>query len=222
MSFIPSAGELIHAGVFYKSFNNPIQLSILGGLQDKSFSFINGTRAQVGGVELDVRKNLHFLDDKFGTRFLKNLVVVGNLSVAKSEVTIDSAFAKRQGADVVLKGPMQGQSDVVINAGLFYQNDSAGIQGSVLYNYYSPRLYAVGRTNEGSIGELGFHSLDVVLSKMFAKHYTVSFGIQNLLDQSIRFYEDRNLDNKFDAKNDNPFKTYKPGQYFTLAVKMRF
>ncbi len=219
--YYPSVGELIHAGLFYKKFKNPIQQSILGGLQDKAFSYINGSSAYVAGLEIDARKNLDFLDDKLNTGFLKNFVLVGNLSLAKSELIIDSTYASEQGADVVQKGPLQGQSDYVVNAGIFYQNDSNGVQGSLLYNVYSPRSYAVGRRLDGSIGELAFHSLDLNLSKVFAKHYTLTIGIQNLLDQSIRYVEDTNLDNKF-TSTDNPFTTYKPGRYFTLGIRVRF
>ncbi len=218
--YYPSAGELVHAGIFYKRFKNPIQQVIVVGVSDKSFTFRNGQDAYVAGFELDVRKNLSFLDDKFGTKFLKNIVLVGNLSLSKSELTIDTSRVRL----AVPKGPLQNQSDYVVNAGIFYQNDSLALQGSLLYNYYSPRLYAVGTIGGGygSIGELGFHSLDFTLSKSFYKHYSFTVGVQNLLDQTLTFVEDVNQDNKFDKTKDTPFTNYKPGRYFTVGVKLRF
>ncbi len=225
--FYPSAGELIHAGVFYKSFKNPIQrvfASNVAGSGD--FTFINGTKAYVAGLEIDVRKNLMFLDDKLGTSFMKNLVLVGNVAVSKSQLTVDSVDKARQDALTISKGPFEGQSNFVINTGLFYQNDSLGFIASLLYNYYSPRAYALGynilSTGVGSIGEAGFHSLDFNLSKVFVKHYTLTLGVQNLLDQQIRLIQDTNLDNKFDVKTDKPFRNYSPGRYFTVGVKIRF
>ena len=220
--FYPNPSELIHVGAFYKSFKNPIQQITLGGYADPYFSFMNCTKAYVAGVEVDVRKNLMFLDDKLGTGFFKNFVLVGNVSLGKSELTIDSTYGAEHNGNVVLKGPLQGQSNYVANAGFFYQNDSLGLLASVLYNVYSPRVYAIGTSGDGSIGELAFHSFDASVSKIFAKNYTLTFGVQNLLNSSVRLYEDTNQDNKFDSKTDMPYKTYKPGQYFTLGIKVRF
>jgi outer membrane receptor for ferrienterochelin and colicin len=219
--YYPEQGELLHIGLFYKSFKNPIQTVLLGGSSEKQFTAINGTKAYVVGLEIDVRKNLIFLDDKLSTHLFRNLVLVGNVSLGKSELTVDPEDAHRQSADVVEKGPLQSQSNYVVNTGLFYQNDSLGLQGSLLYNVFSPRIFAVGRRVDGSIGELAFHSLDLSFSKTVAKRFTVTAGVQNLLDAQVRFYQDINLDNKFDTKNDKPFQTYKPGQYFTLGLKVR-
>lgn len=215
--YYPSTGELIHVGAFYKDFKNPIQQIVLGGYGDPYFSFMNFSKAHVAGAEIDVRKNLGFVSSA-----LCNLSLVGNMSIATSEVSADSTYAARHNAQIVLNGPMQGQSNVVINAGLFYQNDSLGLQGSILYNSFSPRVYAIGRQMEGNIGELAVHTLDVTLSKFFLKRFTFMAGVQNLLNAEVRLYEDTNLDNRFDTKNDKPYKTFKPGQYFTLGLKMRF
>ena len=218
--YYPSAGELIHAGVFYKEFKDPIQQVIVPGLSDKAFTFRNGKSAYVAGVELDVRKNLEFLDNSFGTRFLRNITLVGNLALSKSLLKIDTSKI----LNAVPEGPLQNQSNYVINAGIFYQNDSVGLQGSLLYNVYGPRLYAVGTTGGayGSIGELAFHSLDITLSKTFYKHYMFTFGIQNLLGQTIQFVEDVNGDNKFEKGKDTPFTNFKPGRYFTAGIRLRF
>lgn len=218
--FYPSAGEVFQAGVFYKKFKNPIQqaMGYYGG--DLSFSYVNGSTATSYGLELDARKNLMFLDDKIGTGFLKNFTIVGNLTLAKSDLTIDSSITT---TDLNKKATLEGQSNYVINFGAFYQNDTLGLQGSLLYNVYGPRLYAIGTTTDDpNIGELAFHSLDFTLSKTFFKHYNVNFGVQNLLDQTFRFRNDTNRDNKFDDKNDTPFTSAKPGRYFSFGLRVRF
>ncbi|XZF14006.1 TonB-dependent receptor domain-containing protein [Chitinophagaceae bacterium MMS25-I14] len=215
----PSSGELIHAGVFYKSFTNPIQqIRINTSGENGSFTFVNGQKAYVAGVELDVRKNLHFLDDAFGSKIFKNLVLVGNLSLSKSEVTVDTTVV--EGA--IHKSRFQGQSDYVVNAGLFYQNDDNGLQGSVLYNIYGPRLFSLGSKDNESIGEMPFQSLDISLSKTFAKKYIISLGVQNLLGQTVRFVEDVNQDNKFNSSDkDFTYSSYKPGRYVSFGVKVK-
>lgn len=216
----PSAGEVFQAGVFYKRFKNPIQqaLGYFGG--GPSFTYINGATAKSYGIELDARKNLEFLDDKLSTGFLKNFTIVGNVTLSKSELKIDSNVKT---ADFIKKSTMEGQSNYVMNVGAYYQNDPLQLQASLLYNVYGPRLYALGTTSDDpSIGELPFHSLDFTVSKIISSHYVFSFGVQNLLNQTLSFVNDTNRDGKFDQKNDTPFNYWKPGRYFTLGIKVKF
>lgn len=221
--FYPSQGEMIQVGGFYKTFQNPILRAIIpggsGGGKDKNFTFINGKDAFCYGFELDVRKNLGFLDSKIGSNFLKDLTLIGNFALTKSEITIDTSTFLKQ----IEKSTIQGQSPYVINAGLYYQNLKNGYQGSLLYNVFGSRMYAVGTQNigEGSIGELPFQSLDLSISKQFKKHYIISFGIQNILNAKVRFYQDINNDNKFDTKEDKDQISYRPGSYYTLGVRIK-
>lgn len=218
----PAAGEMIQVGGFYKSFTDPIQRIIVpgSGSDSRTFTFINANSAYCMGVELDLRKNLSFVDDLAKTNVFRNFTLVGNLTLAKSEMSIDSSKIK----NVTPKSTIQGQSSYIVNAGLFYQSDSNGFQGSLLYNVFGPRMYAVGTTVSGgeSIGEMPFQSFDFVLSKVFHKHYSVNIGIQNLLNARVLFMKDINRDNKFDAKNDLDYKSYYPGRYYTIGVKIKF
>ncbi|PZF73488.1 TonB-dependent receptor [Taibaiella soli] len=215
----PSAGEMIHIGGFYKSFKDPIQQIVIpgSGSDSKAYTFANGKSAYMYGVEIDVRKNLGFFDDKFGTNVFKNFVFVGNLSLSKSELSLDSQRIKK----IIPKTTMQGQSPYIVNTGFFYQNEKAALQGSLLYNVFGPRMSSLGTTDDPSEGELPFQSLDFSISKTFARYYNISFGVQNLLDQSVRYVQDINRDNKFDKNNDRNLYSYKPGRYFTLGVKIK-
>ncbi len=213
----PSPNELIHVGAFYKHFKDPIQqVSYYSG--GRGFTIINATSAYCYGLELDARKNLNFLDDRLGSKnIFSNLTLVANVAVSKSELKIDT----QRVTDLVPTTPLEGQSNYIVNTGFFYQSDSLGLQASLLYNVYGPRLYSIGTVNDGNIGELAFHSLDLSLSKTIYKHYQINFGVQNLLDQSYRFVLDGNRDNKFKS-DDLLYSRYAPGRYFTLGVRVRF
>jgi hypothetical protein len=52
---------------------------------------------------------------------------------------------------------LQGQSPYIVNAGLYYQNDTIGLQASLLYNVYGPRIYAIGNQYYPNIGEMPKH-----------------------------------------------------------------
>jgi outer membrane receptor protein involved in Fe transport len=85
-------------------------------------------------------------------------------------------------------------------------------------------MYAIGTDDAGgeSLGEMQFQSLDFTLAKSFLKHYGVNIGVQNLLNSRMWFMKDANRDNKFSSKDDKDFRTYYPGRYFTLGVKIKF
>ncbi len=217
--YYPAPGDMVQAGLFYKSFKDPIQrvIVIFG---DLDYTYINANTAYCYGFELDFRKNLEWVDKKIGTKFLKDFSLIGNLSLVKSQVTIDTAQINQ----VMPHAPLQGQSPYIVNAGLFYQNADNGFQGSLLYNVSGPRIFVIGNFNPGSqsFGEMPFQSFDFIVSKTFHKHYLLNFGIQNILGSRVVFMEDINKDNKFDTKHDREVRTYYPGRYYTLGIKIKF
>lgn len=215
----PATGEMIHAGVFYKSFKNPITATILPGSGDNRLStFINAKDAYCMGLEIDMRKNLSFADNWLGTKMFKDLTFVGNLSLIKSEMHIDDTTT----GNPYTTTPLQGQSPYVVNLGLFYQNDTAGLQASVLYNVFGPRMMLLGSVSAPSVYELPFQAFDITVSKTFYKHYTISFAAQNILDQKRSFVQDLDRNSKVDGVHDLKATLYKPGRYFTVGVKIRF
>ncbi len=221
--YYPSAGEMIHVGAFYKSMKNQIQriIDYQTGGDNKTLTFINGKTAYVTGLELDIRKNLVFIDNKLGTKFFKDISFVGNFAFSKSESKVDTSLVHGQ----IPVSTLQGQSPYVVNMGAYYQNDLLGLKGSILYNVFGGRLYATGTVqNSGeSIGEAPFQSLDCTISKTFKKHYILNLGVQNLLDSKVSFVKDINRDNKFDPNTvDRQYKLYSPGRYFTIGLKVNF
>ncbi len=219
----PSNGELIQVGGFYKTFRNPIQRVLVPASSSgdsRTFTYINADNAYCYGLELDVRKNLVQLDDLLGTDVFKDLTIVGNLTLAKSEFTVDTSVVN----GAITKAPIQGQSPYIINAGMFYQNEGNGFQGSILYNVAGPRIYAIGTNDPGgeSLGEMQFQSLDATISKLFLGHYGISVGVQNALGSRVLFMKDSNRDKKFDGKHDRDFRTLYPGRYYTVGVKIKF
>jgi outer membrane receptor protein involved in Fe transport len=210
---------MVHAGVFYKSFKAPIQRVVLAsGGSGREFSFINTDKAYSAGVEVEARKDFSFLDSWFNTKMFQNFTLVGNVALIKSEQTV-----KTDTSNQLKNAPLQGQSPYMLNVGLFYQNDSLGLQGSILYNVYGARMYALGTLQDESTGELPFHSLDLVVAKYFFKHYMLNIGVQNLLDDTLYLVSDINNDSKFEkGGGDRLFQSYKPGRYFTVGVKIKF
>lgn len=220
----PATGEMVHVGAYYKQFKDPIQQIIVGGnssADSRSYTFTNADKATCMGLEIDARKSLFFLDDVFKTNVFKNFTIVANAAFIKSSLTLGNSSVL---SSQLPNTPLQGQSPYMVNAGVFYQNDTLGFQASVLYNVFGQRIYLLGDTVVPSVGELPFRSLDVVVSKTFFKRINLNFGIQNLLNSSITRVQDFNMNNKFEkneATGDRLVYTYKPGRYFSLGLKLR-
>src|SRR5262249_48056819 len=109
----PAVGEMVHAGVFYKSFKDPIQRAIIdnGGADNKSLTFINVNSGTLMGMEIELRKNLAFADKFLGTNWIQYFTLVGNLTLSKSAINItDTVLINR---NYIENSVMQGQSPYI-------------------------------------------------------------------------------------------------------------
>ena len=88
-------------------------------------------------MEVDIRKDLEFIG-------LRNFMLNLNGSWIKSKVSFDSENSLEHDR------PMQGQSPYLVNAGLFYQTEKAGVMAGVLYNRIGKRIVGIeGRHRAG-------------------------------------------------------------------------
>lgn len=213
----PSEGENIHIGAFYKHFNNPIETYILNGTSEIQYSFRNSKSAYAYGVELDVRKNLSFI----GTEtFFKDLTVLLNASLIKSEVDVSGTFAWNT------KRSLQGQSSYVINTGIYYQNDPLGLQISALYNVFGPRIVFVGFRNGENrypdIVEMPRNTIDLTITKKISKRFSVNAGVSDLLNQQFIWLQDFNSNGKYERNTDERLLSYRRGSYYTVGLRFSY
>jgi outer membrane receptor protein involved in Fe transport len=218
----PETGEMVHVGLFYKDFKKPIQRVVAdASASNRAYSFANIKSAYAAGIEIDVRKNLGIIDDLLKTNVFNHFSIVGNIALIKSEMAIDSL---KGNIKQLSKSPLVGQSLYMYNVGLFYQYDAIGLQGSILYNVFGPRVFALGTDNHiaESIFEMPFRGFDFTIQKTFFKHYSLNFGVQNLLNSRNLMMKDINRDNRIDDMHDRVFESYYPGRYYSLGVKVNF
>ncbi|MBI1223134.1 MAG: TonB-dependent receptor plug domain-containing protein [Bacteroidetes bacterium] len=160
-----SNGEMLSFGLFYKKFTNPIE-SVVIPTTNLAYSFANAPGAYSYGLEVDVRKNLSFLDTMLGSKVFSNLSVIANATLIKSKVLL--------GNNIVTWNPtraLQGQSPYAFNVGMFYKSDSAGLSLSVLYNIVGPRIAYVGSDQYPDVIEMPRGILDVNLTKCNTPQY---------------------------------------------------
>lgn len=211
--FYPRPGENITFGVFYKKFVNPIEVYFIPGVGSggtRSFTWGNAPVANNYGAEVEFRKKL----DQTKVPVIKDLGIVSNAAFIRSVIELDSIGTTR---------PMMGQSPWIINAGLFYQNDSIGLQINAMYNVIGPRVIIVGVPGVPEVYEMPRHQIDLSIIKTFGakKNIDVRLNITDLLNQENLLMQDANNDGKLDRATDQRMQYYKRGTYFTFGVNVR-
>lgn len=212
--FYPSEGEVISLAAFYKQFTNPIEARILNAGSGIAFGVGNAEKAFSRGLELEMRKSLKGLAS---SKFVDNLTLLLNASIIDSDVK--TGFSGQSSDSRFL----QGQSPYLINAGVYYNDNESNLSANVLYNVVGSRIFLVG---DGvvfpTVYEMPRNVIDLNVTKGFGKHIEVKVGIQDLLNQPFRFYNDTNNDKKIETGKDDVFRTYKRGTTSTIGINYKF
>jgi outer membrane receptor for ferrienterochelin and colicin len=184
----PAAGEMFTVGVFYKTFDNPIE-SIYqeAGGGTSLFSFQNVAKATAFGFEIEGRKKLS-----------KRFTLQANGSYINSKIDDAALNVSRQ---------LQGQSPYIINTGLLYDVVEKGFNATVLFNQVGKRIYLVGDIQAGAgspdVYENPRALVDFQISKKFSNNKAeIRFTISDLLNQRQIFYQNNNSNTEYDKTND--------------------
>jgi len=202
--FYPSAGEMFTVGIFYKSFENPIESIFQEGAGGSSlFSFQNVSKATAFGFEIETRKKLS-----------KRFTVQANGSYINSK--IDDAALNVSRA-------LQGQSPYIINTGLLYDVLEKGFNATVLFNQVGKRIYLVGDIQAGAgapdVYENPRALIDFQISKKFSNNKAeIKFTIADLLNQRQIFYQNNNSNTDYDNANDATRFSRKFGTTYGVTI----
>jgi TonB-dependent receptor len=202
----PKAGEVLTAGVFYKNFDNAIEQYLNGnGGGSSTFTYLNAKKATSFGVEVELRKKLDF------SNAFKNFTFQANASYINSKVT---------DATLKLDRTLQGQSPYVLNFGLLYDLEKAGLNATLLFNQIGERIYLVGDAFAGApdIYEAPRALLDFQLAKKLLKSKAeLRLNIADLLNQTQYFYQNTSSKKSFQKNSDAYRFSRKNGSTFSLT-----
>lgn len=214
------AGELLSASVFYKSFDDAIELVRIPAAQTSTeFQARNVGDGQVYGLELEVRKQMTFISPT-----LSNLLFSGNITLVKSNIQMtDLEFESRKefqkdGQVITNTRDMAGQSPYVVNLGLSYMNQELGLNAGVFYNVKGRTLYIVGVGLYPDVYTEPYHGVNLSFNKSLGKEgkTSIDFKIDNLLNDRVeKFYQ------SFGAQQ-QIFDSMNPGMTFSLGISHRF
>ncbi|WP_158796868.1 TonB-dependent receptor [Pedobacter sp. L105] len=211
----PSSGQVFSVSAFYKYFDLPIEQSLQLGTSGTTFGYVNSKSATLYGVEMEFRRPLDFIAERFS-----NFTFSTNASYMKSKVKV------ARSVNTTGSRPLQGQSPYLINAGLQYNSKEENSTGfSLLYNRIGKRIWAVGNVTDPDIYENSRNVMDLQLSKKFAKSKAeVKLNYSDIFNNKAIFYQKpkgSNPDAAFDQKTDNINISERYGSTITLSLSYK-
>jgi len=202
----PRSGETFSLGVFYKYFDKPIEQYLQQG--GAIFTYLNPEKAKAYGVETEIRKRLDMIST------LKNFTIQANAAYIYSNVK-----------DAVRKidRPLQGQSNYLLNVGLMYDLEKAGLNATLLFNQIGKRIYLVGESGVSISGvpdiwEAARPVLDFQLGKKVLKNKAeIRFNVSNILNGTQYFYQNADENTGFQKGKDAYRFTRKFGSTYGIT-----
>jgi hypothetical protein len=118
---------------------------------------------------------------------------------------------------------MQGQSPYIINVGLQYDVEKAGINTTLLFNQIGSRIVYVGGSDAPAIWERPRPLLDFqIAKKLLSNRAELKLNISDILNRENFLYYDVNENEKFEKAQDAIFISRKTGTSFGLSFTYNF
>ncbi len=208
----PSPGEMVSLAAFYKDFSNPIEVFLIPAGTGYDYKPFNTEKAYSMGLELDVRKQLTEFESAGNfLHYLKDLTIIFNTSLIKSEIQTNQAFAREK------HRIMQGQSPFIMNLGLNYLNPNNGLSVNISYNTIGKRIAYVGSPVNPHTWELPRNSLDLTVQKQIGKRTTVKLGLKDILNDPVQFVQYYGANEEIKV----PTIHYVPNRQMTIGLSIK-
>ncbi len=208
----PSMGEMVSVAAFYKDFSNPIEVFLIPAGTGYDYKPFNTESAYSMGLELDLRKTLtEFATAGNFLHYLKDLTIIFNSSLIKSEIQTSQAFAREN------HRIMQGQSPFIMNLGLNYLNPGNGLSVNLSYNTVGKRIAYVGSPVNPHTWEMPRNSLDLTIQKRMGKRTTVKLGMKDILNEPVQFVQYYGANDQIEV----PTIYYVPNRQITLGLSIK-
>ena len=196
--YFPKGGEVISFTGFGKIIQNPINEVVVASATN-DISYVNtGKQAEVFGAEFELRKNIFSKELEKGDNVLKSKLSAGfNASYMYSNQDFDkSKVIKETNLNVNFtnkEGKLTGASDLILNADVTFTKDfskESNLLGTLAYNYFSDRVYAIGSAGKGDLIDKGVGSLDLILKSQLSKKIKLGLSLKNLLNPEVKRIQD--------------------------------
>lgn len=210
----PKSGEIIAITGFFKYIDFPIN-TIEVNSAGNDISFVNTPEATAFGAELEIRKEI-FNNDSNGSNKLSTGLNISYLNTNQTLEDVDTdELTVRYTND---KDNLSGASDLLINADLTYNinRENYDLLSSLVFNYFSDRIFTIGVAGRENIVETGIPTLDFINKLKLGKHFGISLNIKNLLDPEFKLTQDTTAGETIDLTS------FKKGTNISAGISYEF
>ncbi len=210
-------GEILSLSAFAKNIKDPVNRVVAADATGTQRFFRTGDQADVYGVEFELRKNIITDADD-------NATVSMGLNAAYTHTEQD--LKEIQAGDENSFGTsfdrtsdeLEGASPFIINADINYSPifESYKPKASLVFSYFSDRIFALGAGSLGNIVEKAVPSLNFVLKNEIGQNFEANLSARNLLDPDIT------LTREGTGSGDIAIREYKLGTNIGLTLKYKF
>lgn len=211
-------GQLFTISGFYKEFKNPIELINRAGTSGApELNYANVPKAINYGIETEFRLKLDVFSTNKELPFLSGTTLYTNFALIKSVVDVKNVVGS-----IGDSRPLQGQSPYIVNTGLQYEHPTKEWSINASYNIIGRRIFIVGNEQEPDVWENSRNVIDLQFAKTFKKNFQFKINLRDLLAQTQIFYQDVNLNQKFDRKKDSRWQETTYGQSLSFSLSYNF
>jgi outer membrane receptor protein involved in Fe transport len=214
-------------GGFYKFIKRPIEEIVDAAGDSLRTTFQNVPRAKLYGLEAEFKYTLPAAAD--GWLSTKSFFVGSNYTYSKSEIQVRTGDIVQRPSGVpiaaelvVTQGrPLQGHSKHLGNVQFGFEDLETGAAGTLLVNYASKRIRAVGAGGPGSLPDIYEKppiSLDFTYNHpimLGGGEYELGLNVENILNQKYQATQQLG-GGRVDVD------TYELGTSFSLSIKRSF
>ena len=226
------SADSMSLGLFYKDFKDPIEQGKVQA-QNDIFTWFNAEQATLQGLEYDFRKALRLADwfgidsEGWDESWLNRFTLSANVSYIDSEVVLlgDGKTA----ADVPITGgrniavlnarerPLSGQSDLLGNVLLSYEDADRGLVASLAYNYQGEYIALVGSLNDPDVMQAGRGRVDLLLRwsvdrfDWIGSSFELEFKAANLFNEPLNW-----------TQGGQTFEKYDLGVTYSAGLRLNF
>ena len=217
-----SKSEILSLAAFTKQIDNPVNLVVGADATGTQRYFRTGDKANVYGLELEVRKNIltnEEEDTKLSVGF--NATYMHTKQDLYSNIDGDFYDVSFEKADEEL----QGASPLILNADINYSPTFGNYKpvANLVFSYFSDRIDALGSGQLGNVIEKGVPTLDFIWKNTIKDNLEINLSAKNLLNPNIKYYRETTLgDVVVNSANGKGVSDYKRGVNIGLQLKYKF
>ena len=208
--------ELVSVTGFYKRIEDALNRVQVNSAANE-LSYVNTGNANVAGIEVEFRKSII---QNYGEANSMQLLNFGfNASYLYSnqklvDVPTDALTVRFTNTE----DKLEGASPLLINTDLTYQVEKGGLDftTSVVFNYFSERIFSLGTAGSQNIMEKGIPTLDFVTRTKLGEHLGLNLSIKNLLNPEFQ------LTKELDSGVDTLINSYRRGVNVSLGINYTF